>query len=279
MLRVLINRYYGGLSEELRPALPKKFTKELKRCDVRSDDASRALAQPADRLKRVHYSWLKGYLEKMPEELRMPTIASLPREQARGICRILGCAVPKRQPSPPMAQYLLQHLYSQINQGERLPARYLPHSYLNRLGDYSKEELVRLASLLGLRDLVAEMRHIVKKTNQEALLRCLDDEERQFFNFYMYKERVKLSVPRLQLEHWDGNCRNLKLKLQRRGLGRLGKALSGQDKTLLWYIEHALDTGRAKIVTNNCEKDPIPNVTPQLLRQVVGIMNYFEKQS
>lgn len=278
MLRVLINRFYGGLSPELRGKFPKKDLKAIKQYNVRSVDAARALSSSADCLERIHYSWISPHIEKMPEELQRVTIGALNPEQKIGVCRQLKKAAPKQQPSPPIRRYLLNQLYKQISPEERLPARYLPHSYLNPLGEYSKAQLVRLIGLLGLRDLIPAVKKLVRSHNQEAIFNCLSEEERSFFNFYLYKQKDRLPLPPISLQDWDGNCKTLNTRIHRRGLVRLGKALSGQDKTLVWYILHTLDTGRAAILEKNIEDQSIPEITEELLKQVVGLMNYLDKQ-
>ncbi|MDP1836142.1 MAG: hypothetical protein Q8K75_09510 [Chlamydiales bacterium] len=277
MFRVLLNRYYGASSEELIRSLPSKYQDNLKQTDIAAADPTPLLAQPFERVSAIHYSWLAPSVQKLPKALQAPTIAALSLPQTQGICRLLKLPMPSAKPVPPLRQYLLDGLFKQISPQERLPPAYLPSSLLNPLAGYSKTQLQRLIDLLGIRDLAQEIRLVVHKTHQETILKCLTDEERKFLDFYLYKEREKLTVPRLDLKQWGGDAAKLRQQIHLRGLIRLGRALSGQNKDLLWYILHTLDTGRAGIIEQNCNTQPLDNVANELRRQVIGLINYFSK--
>lgn len=276
-LRVLLNRYCGGITEEISKQLPKSYVAQLQKTTLEADDPIPLLEVPLQRLSQIHYSWLAPLVGKLPKVLQLPTIAALTPPQSIGICRMLKCRVPSERPSPPFDQLLLSTLFQKLSPEERLPAPYLPASPLSALATYPKAQILRIVDLLGIRDLVQEMRLIVNKANQEALLRCLNEEERTFFDFYMYKEQDKLAVKRLDLADWKGDSQKLRQQLHLRGLIRLGKALAGQNPDLLWYILHSLDTGRAAIIRQHSESQAVDNVAGELRRQVIGLINHFSK--
>ena len=278
MLRVLVNRFYGGVTQDLQGKFQKADLKALKKLNVRSTDADRAMQSPASSIQRIHYSWITPQIQQMPSELQQATISALDGEQQRGVCKQLRCKARKQAPAPPIRRYLLNELYHRISPQSRLPARYLPHSYLNPLGEYDKTKLLRLVDLLGLRDLVPSVKQMVRSHNVGAILNCLNEEERRFFDFYLYRQRDTVNLPPILLKDWKGDCKSLRQQIHRKGLKRLGKALSGQDETLIWYILHTLDTGRAAILEKNTEEEPISEVTTELLKQVLGLMNYLDKQ-
>lgn len=278
ILRVLLNRYYGGVTEEVSQILPASYRKNLAQSALKATNVEFLLAQPLDQIARIHYSWLVPAVQSLPKALRLPTIAALPAEQAQGLCRLLKLSMPSTTPAPPIGQFLLSALYKRVSPEERLPASFLASSSLSPLGEYDKTQLIRLIDLLGLRDLVQEVRLIVNKRQQTAILSCLNEEEKQFFDFYMYKQREKLTVPRFDFTGWTGDCRKLRQQVHQRGLNRLGKALKGQNPDLLWYVLHTLDVGRAAIIKLNYESKTPEEVTTELLRQVIGLINYFNKQ-
>ncbi len=278
ILRVLLNRYYGGLSEEVSAMVPESYRATLKQNELVVTDAAALLEQPRSRLQKIHYSWFLPAIQSLPKPIRKPTIGALEHSQAIGICRMLRCGMPEAPPSPPIGQFLLHTLYQRVDPEERLPALYLEATPLKTLATFSKTTLTQLIDLLGVRDLVQEVRFIVNKHHQEALLKCLTDEERQFFDFYMYKQREKLKVPRLNLVGWNGEPRKVRQQIQIRGLMRFGKALSGQNPDFLWYVYHTLDTGRAAVAKHYCADTPIEGLTAELQRQVVGLINYFNKK-
>lgn len=277
MLRILLNRYCGGVTDDSTRSLSPELVGSLKSLSLSIEDPMPLLSSSAQSLSRIHYSWFVQALDAIPKALQTATISALPPAQAKGLCRLLKCPVPDERPSPPLSELLLAGLYHAVNPEERLPAPYLPDGPLKPLALYSKTQLMRLIDLLSLRDLAQDMRLIVNKTQQEALLRCLNEEERQFFDFYLYKEQDKLSVKRLNLTEWKGDCQELRKQLHLRGMIRFGKALSGQNKDLLWYILRPLDTGRAAIIERHSAEQPQDNVAMELRRQVVGLINYFSK--
>jgi hypothetical protein len=277
MFNVLVSRYYGGKTDQLHSLLPPSYRSQLGPGDGAVKDPLPLLAQPSDHVAAIHFSWLAPAIQKMPKALQMPTVAALSLSQAKGVCRLLNIPMPKAAPAPPLREYLLQDLYQRLKPANMVPTAYLPQSPLNPLATYSKSQLQRLIDLLGLRDLAQEIRLIVKKTHQEVIFKCLNEEERKFLDYYLYKEQEKLTVPRLELKHWNGDCAKLRQQIHARGLIRLGRALAGQNKDLLWYILHILDTGRANIIQQNSNTQPLDNVAGELRRQVIGLINYFSK--
>ena len=91
-------------------------------------------------------------------------------------------------------------------------------------------------------------------------------------------QKEKLITQKLQLEHWDGDCRKLGKLLHHRGLVRLGYALSGQHKDLIWHISHILDAGRGNKLTRYYHKNKIPGVSQTLSYQVLAVIDFSKER-
>jgi hypothetical protein len=95
----------------------------------------------------------------------------------------------------------------------------------------------------------------------------LTEEEKKFLkNTTAHKEPYAMS--RIGLEKWDGTEVSFRHLLHRRGLIRLGAALSGQDPDLIWYICHQLDIGRGMTLYKASLPEPIPGISERVIRQI-----------
>lgn len=276
MLHILLNRYFHQVAD-IGQHLPESDRAALQNSKQSTADPITLIRQPTHYLEKVHYSWLTAPIASLPKPLQDPTIAALTLPQRQGLCRLLKRSLPTVHPAPDFCDFLLDTVVKELKVREQAPISNLPDSPFNSLATYSKSQLQRLIDLLGVRDLAQEMRLIVNKMHQKKLLECLSDEERRFFDFYLYKEPEKLVIQRLDLKEWGGDLVKLRQQLHLRGLGRLGRALSGQGTDLIWHLTHTLDTGRAAVITRTMEVTTTENVRSELQRQVIGLINYINK--
>ena len=158
-----------------------------------------------------------------------------------------------------------------------LPKTFLPKNELSVLTRISKDELVRMIDLLGIYDLTDETRTILDNKQIKAIYKCLTPTQRKFSNYCLH-QREKIASSRLNLSNWNGDSDELQRRIHLRGIARLGKALSGQDEQLIWYIVHTLDTGRGHLLQKNIEKEAVPKVTPALSQQVLQTLNHLQKK-
>lgn len=277
MLRVLLDRYYADQSTQMIELLPPPLCQEVKELSTEIQDPLSLLQQPSQRIAKIHFSWLALGIKGLAKALQLPAISSLKPLQSNALCHLLGLPSPSFSPISPLKEYLLEMLYREVCPETITPLFCLPHSPLTPLAFYSKIELQRLIDLLGLRDLAQQIRLIVDKKYQKRIVLCLTEEEQQFLDFYIYKEQEKFAPQLLDLKSWDGTKRALRQQIHKRGLIRLGKALSEQDANLLWHIFHTLDTGRAHVLKINGTLSFEEGIAYELRRQVVGIINHFSK--
>ena len=124
-------------------------------------------------------------------------------------------------------------------------------------------------------DLAEGIRHIVDRKKLKAIYLCLSHREQAFLRICLHKKE-KLAAPKLDIDKWDGSREMLHRVLHRRGMLRLGKALSGQERHFVWHLVHLLDTGRGNIILQYYAEQPVAGVTPLLIQQVVSVINFIK---
>lgn len=277
LFRVLLNRFQGGVTDQLSKFLPESDFKRLQRLTIDSTDVDPVVGDSSVQLKQIHYSWLVPLIKEVPTLLQDAMIGSLPPHSAAGVCQRLGREVPAAAVSPAIKEFLLATMFKRVSASRRFPAQWLPATGLSELLTYDKNQLHTLVDLLGLRDLASELRHIVNRTNQQILLRCLKADELKLLKQYMF-QKEKFTMARLDLQNWTGDCNELRKQMHLRGLTRLGKALSGCSQDMIWHILRVLPTSHANILKSHLSSDPVTNVTADMLRQLAGCMKYLKNQ-
>lgn len=276
MLRVLLNHYHKGSSESFLNCLPQEEIRNVLTQDIESHDIQKGIARPGERLQNIHYSWLLNPIEQMSSSLQSYVISALPESQAKGIERLLQISHQQLPLSQPVKVFFLNVLYSRLQASSVIPIPFLPKTPLTFLANLGKQEVVELMDFLAMHDLVQEVRQIVDKARLKLLYACLSKKHQQYLRIVLHQQD-KIIVPKLGLDKWDGNCKFLETEIHRRGIIRLGKALSGQHPDLIWHISHTLDTGRSAILLKNCTKEAIPGTTSALVSQVINVLNFLKQ--
>lgn len=277
-LRVLINRYHQGSADNLMQLLPEGEAQLTLNQNIQSSELSPLLNHGQEILEKLHYSWFQPFIEKLSTSLQPFFLACLPKKQAEALQR----SIDKNMRVPNLAEtfkpYFLQRLYSSLNAEDRLPIDYLPETPLSPLARWSKEGLVELINFLGLHDLSVEIRHVVAKQALKNIYDCLSPKQMQYLKICLHQKEQVVSPP-LNLNFNQLNCPQLLKDLHKRGLMRLGKAISGQHPDLTWYLSHILDTGRGSLLTQYYNPQPYPKITQPLTLQVISLMNFLKKSN
>lgn len=230
-------------------------------------------------LDKIHWSWfiptLKTYTPR-DQRLFLSALDLHAMEQ-------LGSALNIDKPLEPVTEmgkiYLQQTLMqSLLEEGEQiLPEEFLPASPLNRLVRLSKQDLIRLINLLSLYDLCQEVRQIVETKVLKKISSFLSQEQRTALQAIAAKPPETSPLPRMGLDrNWDGTEEGLQVLLHRRGLARLGIALSGQHPDLIWTLCHHLDVGRGGSLAKLCGKEPIAGMSEVAIHQVGESINLLK---
>lgn len=278
MLKVLMNRYHPGGGEAALRSISREEIKQIISQNVHSQDASLILKWHQDQILMTHYSWLVPVIQKLPKGLQLPTVSSLSEVQAAILLKTLHLGDTPKRIADPMKKFLLENLYQRWEQKEAIPLEYLPPTPLIALGQLSKAELVELIDFLALYDVAETVRHIVDKKNLQLIYQGLSPKKQQFLRICLH-QKEKVALPKLNLDKWDKSPKSLENALHRRGLFRLGRALSGQDSRFLWVITHKLDTGRGNILMKYVAKDDLHGgIISSLVLQVQSVINFLKKE-
>jgi hypothetical protein len=277
-LNALINRYHPGSSQHLVRHLTTEDAETLAQYPVEGNDVQAMLERPEVTLTRVHYSWLAPTVKGMPASMQPLILAALPETQRAKISSLLGISAPTTTFSDLGRSYVLSILVQQYLQDEpHLPIQFLPQSPLNVLLPLNKAQLVEMIDFLGLQDLAEALRHIVDKQRLKSIYHQLNPKQQQHLKTCLH-HKDRLNLPTIELSRWEGkDWRKLQDQLHRRGLARLGIALSGQHPDLVWHLSRHLDTGRGQLLFKSYQAQEIKNATPAMIITIQNLMKFLYK--
>lgn len=274
VLKALFNRYDAPGRATLLKFLTPEAQQKLLNHPIESSDLLPLLYQHQDTLERMHYSWLKPLLSQLPETLWPLLINTLSQEQAAGF---KSHGFPSIHLSQPVKLFMQNQIYNLLNVDGHLPLDFLPNTKMTPLAALTKQELMNINDFLGLYDLSSEVRRIVNKTFLKNIYTCLSPKQFYFLKSCLH-QKEKLVSPPLGIDPSKPNCPKLKQLIHRRGLVRLGKALCGEHKDLIWYLTRTLDIGRGKIILDHYKPEAIPTITSFLQVQVINVMNFLKSE-
>jgi hypothetical protein len=258
VLHAFLARETSEVREHLLEFLPDKIKEQVKRLPPFIQPMDPTLFENGDLLEQVHWSWFLPTLKSYPAEEQSLFLSALDPTSAQVLAEEIPCKWRSEQLTE-IGRAYLRHLLlnSLVGPHDRLiPKPLLLPSPLNRLLSLTKQQLILLIDFLSMHDLAAEMRHIVETRTMKKLAGCLTHAERTFLKRIATKAEP-FTVPRMRLEQWNGQCEELRYVLHRRGIARLGLALSRQDSGLIWYLCHQLDIGRGtSLLKHSVQESP-----------------------
>lgn len=277
-MRLMLNRVHKQSPDHFLKSLPQEDVKAIRSLEIQSDDLNAIFISPEEFFKQIHYSWLVPIIDNFPKDLHPTLLAALPEPISSGLKKIMDISISPISLAQPVKSFLLFSLYQKFKDKDIIPLTYLPPSPLAPLIELNKPELLNVIDFLGLHDLAEEIRQIVDQKVLKTIYHCLPPKKQKFLRTCL-RQKEKLVTPKLGLEKWQGDCKKLEHMLHRRGLLRLGKALSGQHPHFIWHIVHFLDTGRGALLSQYISKEATPGVTPALIQQVINIININKQKS
>ncbi len=223
-------------------------------------------------LSYVHYSWLLPTLKLYSKDASL-FLSSLENEEATHLEKKMN-APPSSYTLSPIGKLFFKRVLLQSLVGGKnhlLPIEALPESELNILCKFSKKELVELIDYLSLYDLAIEIRQIVETKILKKIYSFLSEGQKKFIKTIMTQKEL-LPLHRLGLDRWDGNEETLHHLLHRRGLARLGIALSSEHPDLTWYVCHILDIGRGNALSKAYQNDVSSNIISQIRQSIMELV-------
>ncbi|OGN56611.1 MAG: hypothetical protein A3D96_05665 [Chlamydiae bacterium RIFCSPHIGHO2_12_FULL_44_59] len=224
-------------------------------------------------LEKVHWSWFLPTLKSYSVMEQKLFVSSLNPYAGKNLARTLTLSLNGRDLTEVARSYLRKLLLDSLLGPEMsiLPISCLPASSLDPLLYVTKKELTELIDHLSIQDLAVELRQIVETKMLKKIYIFLTDEEKKLLKLAS-GTKDSFTLGKLGLDRWDGSEESLRLLLHRRGLQRLGVGLSGQHPDFIWYICHQLDIGRGTALNKACTKEPIPNITPVVFKQIEELL-------
>jgi len=277
MLRVLLNRFHKGSIETLLHPLPEEDIHKILSVNIDSNSIHPAIANPSERIANLHFSWLLESVKAFPLELQPYALASLSAEQQNGLKSAFSYLVRIHKNSSFFSRFFRHLMYHQLGLDEILPLEYTPSEKLKVLTTLPKEKFLMMVDLLGLYDLVPEIRQMIGKTEINAIFQALPLYCQKYLKQAMYQQD-KIPPLSLELNTWNGDQKILLKRLHRAGLRRLALSLAGCDPTILWHLLHRLDTGRSAHIQALRPTEPEQGITDAAIVQVLKLLKFIESK-
>jgi hypothetical protein len=244
VLKAILTRYPAATRDALERFLPESERKRL--LDLPSSKVDTEADEPP-LLERVHWSWLLPHFESMNVKEQKIFLSALPQTLKENLARELKIKPSTHEMSRVVVDFVLGELSKSLagDPVQLLPVYFLPESPLKQLLHLKKPELILLIDLLSMNDLAASLRQIVETKILKKIYSFLSEEEKRSLKKAALAKQP-FSTTRFSLEKWDGKEESFRLGLHKKGLARLGAALSAEHPDFIWYVCHELDIGRGK---------------------------------
>lgn len=288
--RLLLNKYFPQKADALFQLLQDEKQKEemqkgLAECTLASKNPECLIFKPEEKLQELHYSWLEPILLAIDEPLRSSIILAMPAATISALMKreVISQDFENKTTnlSKSVQSFLLGKLFAKWQELSfeketmPLPKELLPKTDLDPLLSASKTELTDLIDLLSMHDLAAEVRHIVDKKLLHAIISKLTVDQQKYLRTTLH-QKPKMQEPPLQVREIYKDSKKFLHTLHKRGLKRLGSALSGLSPDFIWYITHTLDVGRGKLLMSFIQKEEIPTATQVVKIQILQIQQLLK---
>jgi hypothetical protein len=260
--------------QELLKFLTEDEKEELSKTPLLPFHPSQGFSSYQEKLHDIHYSWFISYLTSLGDSDKYLFIAPLSAEQQTPLYQHFDLSRPLHSLSSLGIDFLSQTLFLAILQEDHLvlPKECLPEDPLNALLSISRERLLSLVDFLSVHDLSLEMKTMINASHMMKIEAILSPMQKEYLH-ELKKTIEPISFKPIGLQHWNGDEATLKKILHQRGLNRLSKALSQSNHSLLWYLSHKLDIGRASIVKTLFKDLKNKKAQTILVAQVCNLIN------
>ncbi|MEN9654473.1 MAG: hypothetical protein RL235_585 [Chlamydiota bacterium] len=226
---------------------------------------------PEDLLQEVHWSWFLPIFRDLSKKDQPFFLSALHETARQNVSQELGVKPSRIVPSATGSDFMRQVLTEELGE-EVLPTAFLPDSLMNRLLYITKPEMMQLIDYLALYDLAHDIRQIVDTHVLKHIHKALSEEKRKFLKTIMAHQEP-YPLPRLGLDKWDQTKEGLQMLLHKRGLVRLGVALTKESPDLIWHICHQLDIGRGSALLKYTSRPTTVALSDAIGNQIVDILD------
>jgi len=229
-------------------------------------------------LSRIHPSWISPFLRVLPEKEIGFFLSSLNPTQAIPISKDL--LFTSKLPSISLLaksyfqKTLLGYLTAEIE--ELLPISALPESPLNSLVNLKNVTFNQVLDHLGLYDISVELPQIIEKKKLNKLYNSLTSSQLNYLKILL-KRHQPIPFARIGLVRWNEDPEKLRALVRKMGAYRLGKALYGQNPSLIWHLLHKLEVERAFLVQKFSTPLKDHRIVLLIIRQILEFMTYIKE--
>ncbi len=260
-------QYLAPIERQTLEKLPKTYGDPLRETETTEE-----------MLRQIHPSWLSPFLRTLSEKDIGFFLAALGLPQSHAVGKDLLYSGNLPSISKFGKQYLqktlLGYLTAEIE--DLLPLSCLPESPLNALLDLKNERLNLSLDFLGLHDLCVEVKQIIEKTKLSKIYEALTPHQLNYLKILLQSPEP-VAFAKMGLANWNDDAEKLKMLIRQRGANRLGKALYGQDPSLVWYVLHKLDFERALLVKKLTSPLENSRAVQILIAQILEYITYIRQ--
>jgi len=260
-------KFLAPIERQVLEKLPKTFGNPLQDKETAEET-----------LQWIHPSWLSPFLRTLSEKEIGFFLAALSPSQSQAVGKELLYS--GKLPSLTelgksyLQKTLLGYLTAEIE--DLLPSSSLPDSPLNVLLDLKNETLNLSLDFLGLHDLCVEVKQIIEKTKLNKVYEALTPPQLNYLKILLQSPEP-VAFAKMGLSHWNEDKEKLKILIRQRGANRLGKALYGQDPSLVWHLLHKLDFERALLVKKLTSSLENARAVQILIGQILEFITYIRQ--
>lgn len=274
-LHVLLNRFHQEKKDDVLKSLKNDSINEILSKKIESQSLAPLTQTKVFLLSQIHYTWLETAILSFPKQLQPIIVSCLEMSQQQKFKKKW------RFEKIPKLTHLGQSFFSYLlwqktANSHHIAKEHIAESNLKTLIFLSKRDLEKIIDYLGLHDLMISLRKVVDQALLKSILKTLDKEE-QFFLKKLMQRKENVSSKPLPLYQWSGKKETLRLLMHKRGIIRLGAALSGESNELIWHITQILDQGRAHLLKAHIKKKSIPKITDKLQKHINEILKEVKK--
>lgn len=270
-LKVLLNQRGKGPQDPIHKLLPQKAQGSLQGVQTTETKLDQTLIYPPVYLAKIHYSWLKEFLETLPKDEAPYYLSALDKKKRDEILKVFPIDKNIPESSGFVKEFIQKKWIENLIPKDFIPLPFLPKNDLDPLYTLSKNELIDLIGSLGLIDLAFEVKKMVDTKKLKAVYAALNPKKVEFIKSYL-NQKEKIQTPRFDLSDWQGDARDLEMRIHKRGLRRLHLSLYKEHPSKLWLLTRTLDTGRGKLLEEPIKEEINPHIVHTLTLQVLEIM-------
>jgi len=244
-LRSLFEKFPHPSSQKVLGDLPQEIAERFTALPDRTGvDPDRFLVTPSRVLSTLHPSWYEELIQAVPNEMQS-IVEHFLQEYSAG------------EDENPLREFILGYLVNRWVDRDIPCLETLERGDLSWLLQYSPEEIETVASLVGICDLVDQVRRTIDKKSLHDLFASLSRIQQRYLRVLLHTPLSKLpsEIELAELLRLSVEKRQERLLL--RGYQCLADALGDQGETFIWYLLHRLERSQAHLLEDLLKKDAV----------------------